>query len=579
MRLKRSAVALISTFVLVVVLASAVPCAEKIYWGNEVPKGWNGTWDARFLTVPEKTAYVRTASSSDIQEFIDVLRWNSENVSLINMFTTTERRVGTAVVLARPRVSTPEEALASGKPVIYLQGNIHPPEAEAKEALCMLMRDILFGKKQYLLDDLIIIVCPCFNVDGNDTWTFNEGLPHMLGSRSNALNYDLNRDALKLDTLEVNGLYRTIFDRWDPILIYDGHAMGRIRHGYAIVYATSTVPAADPGPRGYVFDKLFPAVREAVRRDYGLEVFTHCDFDEEHWPPTIWSHDRAIWSTEAKFIAAAYGLRNRMSILAETPGYPTFERRIYAHYALVAEILDHCARHGKEMAAICRKADQDTVARITAQAATGTLKNFTAGKYESWGKVDILAYRENKAAAVPGTSVMARTSAGALGAPEIVHGVEHLTKSVGTKEATVPRGYLIPAELGILAEKLRTMNVKVDVLDKPVKASGEEYVIDRMIRLPQMVPPGVPAYLGSKLGAPVIRLEGAFCPSPVKEFPAGTYVVDLAQPLANLAFYCLEPEAADGFTGWNMLTDYLVSIGVEKRSVVYPIYKYFKLTA
>ena len=32
-----------------------------------------------------------------------------------------------------------------------------------------------------------------------------------------------------------------------------------------------------------------------------------------------------------------------------------------------------------------------------------------------------------------------------------------------------------------------------------------------------------------------------------KEFPEGTFRVDLAQPLANMAFYCLEPQAADGF--------------------------------
>ena len=51
----------------------------------------------------------------------------------------------------------------------------------------------------------------------------------------------------------------------------------------------------------------------------------------------------------------------------------------------------------------------------------------------------------------------------------------------------------------------------------------------------------------------------------------------MAQPAANVAFYCLEPQAYDGFVGWGMLTDYLVSIGADKRSVVYPIYKYFKI--
>jgi len=47
--------------------------------------------------------------------------------------------------------------------------------------------------------------------------------------------------------------------------------------------------------------------------------------------------------------------------------------------------------------------------------------------------------------------------------------------------------------------------------------------------------------------------------------------------LANLAFYCLEPEVGDGFVGWNLLNDYLESLGVEENSVVYPVFKYLKI--
>ena len=37
------------------------------------------------------------------------------------------------VVLANPRISSPEAAEASGKPVIYIQGNIHGGEVEGKQ--------------------------------------------------------------------------------------------------------------------------------------------------------------------------------------------------------------------------------------------------------------------------------------------------------------------------------------------------------------------------------------------------------------------------------------------------------------
>jgi len=536
---------------------------QKIYWGADVPKGWNGAWHDKFKTIPEKTNFNRTTSSLEVHEFINLLKWNSENVHVFNMFTSELRRVCSAVVLANPRISTPNEARKSGKPVIYLQGNIHPPEAEGKEALLMVMRDILLGDKKYLLDNQIIVCCPNFNVDGNDTWSTRDGTPNIIGTRANAKDYDLNRDAIKLETINVNGLYRTVLNRWDPALIFDAHAMGRVKHGYAICYATSTVPAAHPEPRGYVWNRLFPMVRQSVRENFGLEIFTHCMFDQENWPPTEWSHDRAAWTVEGKFVANAYGLRNRMSILVETAGYPPFERKIYAQYAYITELLEYTNVHGRDMMEICKRADEEVVNTVLAKAESGLLKNYVEGKYESWGKIDILAYQKNENEYIPGTSVQRTKPGTADGPPEVCSNVEHLTKPVGTKEATVPRGYLIPGELKFIVDKLRTQNIKVEELDKPVTVSGEQFVIDSMRKI-------------RRGGYDMTKLDGNFVSTDRKTFPAGAYRVDMAQPLANLIFYCLEPEIGDGFPGWGLLDDYLRSIGVDDRSVVYPVFKYLK---
>ncbi|WP_264861638.1 M14 family zinc carboxypeptidase, partial [Klebsiella pneumoniae] len=67
------------------------------------------------------------------------------------------------VVLANPKISSPAEAKASGKPVIYIQGNIHAGEVEGKEVTMMLMRDILLGDKSSLLNNQIIVFVPIYN--------------------------------------------------------------------------------------------------------------------------------------------------------------------------------------------------------------------------------------------------------------------------------------------------------------------------------------------------------------------------------------------------------------------------------
>ena len=254
----------------------------------------------------------------------------------------------------------------------------------------MVARAILLGKHANLLDNLIVMIAPIFNVDGTDTLVAQDGslgseTPYILGVRENSAGLDLNRDAVKLQTVEANGLYRMLND-WDPALLLDGHLMSRVSHGYANTYGTTTVPAAAPGPRDYMHDTLFPAVRDMVRRDFGLEVFTHALPARGPFPPTVWSHDAAAWTVEAKFIVNDYGLRNRLAIITETPGQPTFERRIYAQYAYIMALLDYTNAHAREMQAIVKAADDKTVADVLAGAEAGTLRNFLDGEYQSRGQ-------------------------------------------------------------------------------------------------------------------------------------------------------------------------------------------------
>ena len=242
---------------------------QKIYWGDEVPAGWTGQWPAELLTVPERTSYTRTTSSLQNIEFITALRGKSESVHVVNMFISPLRKAAPAMVLARPRVTSAQEARASGKPVVFLFGNIHPPESEATEALLMIARDLTTGSRKTLLQNQIVIIAPIFNVDGTDTFVAQNGslgseTPYILGTRENAAGFDLNRDAVKLETVEANGMYR-LLNEWDPVLLLDGHLMSRVNHGYANTYGTTTVPAAAPGPRDYTHDTLFPAVRDMRR--------------------------------------------------------------------------------------------------------------------------------------------------------------------------------------------------------------------------------------------------------------------------------------------------------------------------
>jgi len=562
MRIRRT----VSLLVLLASLAASTSAHQtKIYWADEVPNGWAGVWTPDLLTVAERTRYTRTVSTIQLHEWIAALKLKSDALHVVNMFTSPMRKVAPAIVIGRPRITSPQQARQSGKPVVFLLGNIHPPESEAAEALMMVARDLATGKHKAVLDNLIVMIAPVYNVDGTDTFVTQDGslgseTPHIQGIRENSQGLDLNRDAVKLATVEGNGLARTL-NTWDPLLFLDGHLMSRVNHGYANTYGTTTVPAAAPGPRDYMHDVLFPAVRDLTRKQFGLEVFSHALATPSTFPPQAWSHDRAAWTVEAKFVVNDYGLRNRFAIITETPGQPTFERRIYAQYAYFTALLEYVAAHAKDMQAIAKAADDRTVADVLAGAEAGTLKNFLDGEYQSAGKIDVLAYRTNEPAYKPGTSLMSTKPGTASGAPEVVHNVDDLTKPVGTRTAWVPRAYLLTADMADIAEKLRAHNIKVTVTDKPMKVEGEEFVIDKVRKV-------------RSAGYDMTTLDGAFRKVATKEFPAGSFYVDMAQPMANATFYYLEPQARDGFVGWWVFDDHLKRLGAgEKPSVVYPVFK------
>ncbi len=542
----------------------------RIYWDKAVPEGWNGEWNEEYLTVPEKTDYTRTSTHIQLLEYISKLAWNTEYMHIERLFISDLRRVAPLVILSNPRVKTPEEARETGKTVVYIQGNIHPSEAEGKESVLMIMREIALGKHRDLLDKLIILLAPDFNPDGNEAWEVKNssafsGTPHIQSLRHNAMDADVNRDAIKIETLNMKGLYDNVLNRWDPEVFLDLHSMGRVQHGYSILFAPSYTPTAPPEPREYTQYKMLPAIREMAKEDYGCMFFTHADYDWDEWPPKVWDPVEGGYSVEAKFIVNAIGLRNRMSILTETPGHVGFEKRIYASYVFTRCLLDYVYNHGNEIQETCRKADQDTVNIVLEKASSGELSNWVEGEYTEQDEAcDLYAYPNRKEECIPGTSIVSHWIG--EGQPQLVKDVVDLTKPIGKKASIVPRGYVFYEEVETVAEKLQIHGVKIEQLQTPVSVEGYEYIIDEFKEVQK----------GWIRQYEMTELTGGWFKTK-KTYPAGSYHVDMAQPLANVAFYCLEPEVGDGLAGWNYFNTYLKSRGAESNSVVFPVFKYLRL--
>jgi murein tripeptide amidase MpaA len=186
------------------------------------------TWPDSLILTPEKTNYEKTSTYADVMFFLSAASARSKDIHVISMGKSPEGKDIPVAILAHPMVSSAGEAKATGKLIIYIQGNIHAGEVEGKEVVMMQIREILNDpKRSTLLDQLIILFAPIYNTDSNDKMAFGrrptqENSPPEVGIRENSQGLDLNRDGMKMEADETNALFK-IINEWDPQIFVDLH--------------------------------------------------------------------------------------------------------------------------------------------------------------------------------------------------------------------------------------------------------------------------------------------------------------------------------------------------------------------
>jgi hypothetical protein len=224
-------------------------------------------------TRAERTGYRETSSYADVLGFLDSLQRADPGLRVGTLAVSAEGRRVPYVIAARPAIFSPAEAHRSGKPVVWLQGNIHAGEVEGKEAAQMLLRDLTRGPLTRLLDSLVLIVVPIYNTDGNERWapgdTNRPGQngPAIVGRNTNGQALNLNRDYVKMEAPETRGA-AALVEVWDPDVFIDLHTTNGSYHGYALTYAPGLNPNGNPA-RDLARREIAPACGGSALSDNG----------------------------------------------------------------------------------------------------------------------------------------------------------------------------------------------------------------------------------------------------------------------------------------------------------------------
>lgn len=470
-------------------------------------------------TTAERTDFVETSRYEDVMSFVETLAAGSDAVHLTTFGYTNEGRPLPLLVLGAPDAS-PESVRATGKTRVYLQGNIHAGEVCGKEALQMLLRDYVRGEYPSWTDDLVLLVAPIYNADGNERVDLrNRPRQHGplggMGQRPNAQGLDLNRDHMKLDSPEARSVV-AMMTAYDPHVGVDLHTTNGTRHAYHLTYSPPLHPNTPPAIDDFLRGEWLPTVTERIREQHGWDYYYYGNASPRR--PGWYTFDH-----RPRFNNNYVGLRNRMAILSEAYAYDTFEDRVMATLWFVEEILDFAQENAVRIREIVAAADAPVAGESLATRAT-----FERSDEE----VTILMGEvEEERHPQTGEVILRRRD---VSTPVRMYEYGTFT---ATETETAPDVYYVLPDAEDAIVRLRAHGIQT----RPAPTGAiavEQFQMDSTTVAPR-------AFQGRNERV----VYGRWTPTSMP-LPPGTVAVPMDQPLGRLAFTLLEPRSDDGFANW-----------------------------
>ncbi|HJR15214.1 MAG TPA: M14 family metallopeptidase [Gemmatimonadales bacterium] len=479
-------------------------------------------------TRPERTEFRETSSHADVLQFLDSLSRASNDLRGGTLAISPEGRRVPYVVAARPVPVSPAEAHRSGKPIVYLQANIHAGEIEGKEAAQMLLRDLTRGRLRPLLDSVILLVVPILNADGNERLAAGErnrpgqNGPAVVGQNTNGQGLNLNRDFVKLEAPETRGVVDLIA-RWDPDLLIDLHTTNGSYHGYVLTYAPSLNPNGNPAA-DFVRDRFLPVIRGRMERRHRQQTFWYGNFRNQDPDSLIQGWE--TYDARPRFGTNWMGLRGRLAILSEAYSNADLQTRIVATYNFVHEVLSLAAEEKATIKSLLVSTDQwkpDSIA-VRSVLGAGRMQPVIAEITRSLGE---------------GSNGFARRQRTGLYRTIRMPVFDRFQPA---RKEPLFEGYIIPPRLRTVVDLLRRQAIAIDSVREPWKVAVQRFTVDTLI-------------VGSLFeGHRTVQVEGRW-DSQFSDTLVGRgwYLVRTRQALGVLAAYLLEPESEDGVVTWNLV--------------------------
>jgi hypothetical protein len=506
------------------------------------------------ITVAEKSDFKSTSNYKDVNDFINQLLTESPYIRRETIATTIEGKEVPLLIVGNPLPKSSGKMAGDKRIVIYIQADIHAGEVEGKEATLMFLRDLLKEKNPEILKNVVLLVCPLFNADGNEkisplNRTYQNGPVNGVGVRFNGQYLDLNRDAMKAESPEVRGVLTNIFNKWDPAIFMDCHTTDGSYHVEPTTFCWMVNPDGDNSLISYMREKMMPEMSKTLSVKYNVQNCFYGEFFDMLNPGKGWILD----ASEPRYMSNYYGIRNRLGILNENYVYADFKSRVMGCYFLLHSLTEYASGHKSEIMNMLSEVDKKTIARGENPAVTDSFAiDYNVRPLPE--KITVKTYEAELVRDSSGRRNYHRTD------KQVDVTVPYFIDYYPIKNVRFPFAYLITIKDPVITDLLKMHGVRFEKLTVDTRIQVQRFDITELKGATKL-----------NQGHYTNTIDGKYVSAPV-DFPAGTIIVRTAQPLGNLAAYLLEPQSNDGLLFWNFLDRYLVpqwGMGYNP----YPIYK------
>lgn len=464
-----------------------------------------------------------------LMEFWYELDAMSELVSMQPLTETLMGREMNLIIIAKDPIVNPQDAIRSGKTIVFVAPSVHGGEVSPKESFQLVAKELIAGDLQHVLDDVIVIGTPLTNPDGGE-----------VRRRTNEAGYDMNRDYVKLESQEIHAYVTQVMTKWTPDIHVDGHHGGS--DPYVITYQGTLNPSADASLRAWPYNNIFPRIREAVEAE---------DYRAFDYSGVRTENGRRGWgstSVEPRKHHVYTGLTNTMGILLETPRN---SRRVMRD-GTIAEIPEE--------------------ERYYHQIRGGVIALSTI--------LEVAAERREEIRGLTNASRMRAISAGHAGEGEVI--LDYEVSNRGDEPVWMPDD---SAELGYSMQNVpvwlrwvptRTTSRPVGYIMPPAMAGVVPILLDHDIAVYRFAGPG--SLDAEVYYATEVRTESYFQGHYLKavevereservDVQEGWFWVPTGQSMGNLITYLMEPETDDNLITWGW-TDHILEETPESEEAV-----------